>query len=230
MQAGKKELAKDLVCCCRNTPCVTDFPAVLDCLVQLENQELILDLFKLISSSSSIHGDILTMESFRGNVLKIGSKFGWSILVSPLQAIFQQLPTSGNSIAVYTSFLNVLLHAEESKPQREVCCCLADAVVNVVMKIEDCSSQQNNFVVELLLCLCKLESDKLSRSFVSTLCSKPQAFPVLTVLAPACQQLLSGKKNAPFLDLVSYCISSLEASTRTAPLCPQHWSQSVALS
>ena len=131
---------------------------------------------------------------------------------------------------MYTSFLNILLHAEESKPQREVCCCLADAVVNVVMKIEDCSSHQNNFVVELLLCLCKLESDKLSCSFVSTLCSKPRAFPVLTVLAPACQQLLSGKKNTPFLDLVSYCMSSLEASTRTAPVCPQHWNQSVALS
>ena len=89
MQAGKKELeiaAKELVgaCCCRNTPSARNFSAILECLVQLENQELILDLLKIISSSSSIHGGILTMESFRGNVLKIGSKFGWSILVSPL--------------------------------------------------------------------------------------------------------------------------------------------------
>ena len=236
MQAGKKELvtaAKELVgaCSCCNIPCARDFSAILECLVPIESQELILDLFKIISSSSSIHVDILTMESFRGNVLKIASKFGWSILMSPLQTIFRQLPMYSNSITVYTSFLNVLLHSEESKTQREVCCCLADAVVDVVMKIED-SSSQLNFVTELFICLLKLKSDKLSRSFVPTLCSKPKAFPVLTVLAPACQQLqkfLSGNKNTPFLDLVSYCISSLEASTRTAPVCPQHWSQSVAL-
>ena len=67
-------------------------------------------------------------------------------------------------------------------------------------------------VVKLFKCLVKLESDELSQSFVQALCSKPKAFPVLTKLVPACQELhksISEEKGESFQQLVFYCIGSL---------------------
>ena len=68
--------------------------------------------------------------------------------------------------------------------------------------------------------------------FVQALCSKPKAFPVLTKLVPACQELnksISEEKSESFQQLVFYCISCLEAATKTASVCPADWSLSVSL-
>lgn len=207
--------------------------------MELENQVLILELLELIASSPWIHESIMSDDSFRENVVKIAGTLGWGTLKSPLQAIFQGI-TSSSTIS-YTNFLQEILHSEASEAQKEACHGLASAVVEVVKDYKENWDgsytffqplADENFMINLLKCLVKLENDKLSLSFVQTLCSKPEVFPVLTILAPVCQKLhesISEEKSGSFVKLFSHCISSLEAATscRTASVCR---SQPISLS
>ena len=77
--AKVKLAAKELVTACSHqTLTHYDDSSLLECVVELEYQELISEVMMLIVSSPSIHDDIISMDSFHENVVKIAGKLGWS--------------------------------------------------------------------------------------------------------------------------------------------------------
>ena len=149
--AKVKLAAKELVSACSHqTLTHYDDSSLLECVVELEYQELISEVMKLIVSSRI---DSLSMDSFHENVVKIAGKLGWSILKSPLQAIIHGVANSSSWwIKGCTKFLDTMLHSEASEAQREVCHSLASAIVETIPKVKD-EPRDYGGVVKLLSAL-----------------------------------------------------------------------------
>ena len=242
-------VAKDIISASSTAFPTEECVSFLQSLQCLDNVELISEFLGVIASSTSVHDRLISNPSFGDEILTIGTKYGWNTLNSLLQVIFGKLSSSHGRIEKYCQFLHRISH-QPSPPQRLICQNLARAIVRVLSTEEDTAStsiptfsyytgmfSSNTFrgkecVILLCKCLIALECNEQLSTLVQAFCTKPNRYPILDVLAPVCESLLNegGSENKPLQDLLSYCVSSLEASSARVPSCPADWSERVTFS
>ncbi len=134
----KIEIASRLVCMCAS-PDHGDCMSVESCISLLQILQC-LDRVELISkfldviTASFFHSSLIEYPSFCDEILSTGLKYGWDVLRSPLQAIFNKLSSSGNSVEKYCQFLYKLTRQFSSEVQKDVCQGLASVVVTLMLK------------------------------------------------------------------------------------------------
>ena len=240
-KAKLEEAAKDLMSSLAHVGHNRDnFILFLQSLQIIGKVELISEFLGIIGSSIPVHSSLIRSSSFHKEVVNIGSKYGWRILDSSLQAIFDNLPSSMYEIEAYCQFLHEISHHYSSETQKASCQCLARTIVKKLSNVDDAKSARIDFskvkkiVSVLLRCLVYLKCNKQLPHFVQVLCSKPNCYPVIDVLAPVCEKLYDSlkkkKKGKETLDqLIAYCVSFLQESSRTPPS-PTDWSEHVTFS
>lgn len=242
-QDKKNGLAEDLVRECTSPKHSKDISyeaheSFFKSLQSLGNVELI-SAFIAKSNSS-----LFVRSSFSNQILDIGRNFGWGTLRSSLQAVFYKLSTS--NIENYCKFLRNISYHQPSDAQKDICRSLAVAIVSALSDEQDAepisqpmhsrygvtvnsNTRGKEFVGPLFKCLVTLECNEQLHSLVKAFCAKPNRYPVLHTLAPACEALYESLKegeNEPFQQLLSYCISSLESLSSIAV----SWSEPVSFS
>lgn len=244
-------VAKDIVSACASHSddgyfTTEAYMSLLQSLQSLGNVELISDFLQVIASSMSDHY-FIESPSFSQEVLAIGCKYGWNTLRSSLQTIFDKLSSSKHRIEKYFLFLREISQ-QPSSSQKDVCRGLASAIVSVLSSEDDTkppstqptysylfygnvgNTRGKEFAVHLIKCLMTLECNEQLLSLVQAFRTKPNRYPILTILAPVCEELFKSLKegegeNIAFQQLLSFCISSLEASSNQAISLPTNWSE-----
>ena len=109
---------------------------------------------------------------------------------------------------------------------------LATTFVSAVMNYTPKFEYEAKNVVVLFRCLMTLECKEQLLSYVQGICARPNSYPIVGILVPACKELFKeyGGGNEPLQQLIAYCISSLEVSTSCEPSMDADWSQDVTLS
>lgn len=199
---------------------IKPYVTLLQCLHSLKRRDLIPKLLEAIPSI--IYSRLFNCPFFKCELLSIGSKFGWEILSSPLQAMFKEyLHYCSGGRGGYFDFLLELSIEEPLSMQKSVVCkALAAYIVNFLSQEENdhpVGAQRphgKNFACSLLRYLVVLEYTSEISSLVKVFRSKPELYPVLTTLAPAVESLFQSTTEAENVlqELLSYCVSTLEVS------------------
>ena len=230
-----KELVRLLASGRRRAACSTnEYVSFLQSLQQLDNVLLISEFLDILVSSVSLHKSLIESPSFTDQLISLGSTFGWNIVRPSLKTIFDKLSSDG--VVNYSKFLLKLSH--QSSEAQTLVYNFASAVVNVLANESNTKSyspRDTGFVKHLFKCLMTLDCRDQLLSFVQVLCTKPNRYPVMDVLAPFCEKqyksLKEERKDNEALDqLLSYCLSSLQASPTRLPPCPTDWSLPVPFS
>ena len=232
---------------CNTETCVS----LLRSLNTLDNVVLVSEFLEVIAKPSSMsfyssHSSLIASPTFSDQIVLIGAKYGWNVLKSSLQAMFDRLSSVG--VEHYCKFL---LKISQHQPSKDLCQGLASAIVSVLANEDDKSKtdlqrafyssdlacRDKGFVILLFKCLMTLECNEQLLSFVQVLRTKQNRYPVMDVLAPFCEDQFIVKsrkekmKGSEALNqLLAYCISSLQASPSRAPPCPSDWSVPVPFS
>ena len=212
---------------------------VLQGLQNLGNVELISRFFMVIASSEVFHSTLITSSSFTEEILSVCCKYGWDILRSPLQVIAGKI---SSYVEKYSQFLHALSQNQPPETVKDVCRCLATAILNALSKEKDFEAHKplwhrpshstprnKEFLMNTFRSFMTLEYQLLP--LVQVVCSKPNRYPVNEMLVPVCEDLSKSLKREeqkePFKQLITYCISTLKASTVPSP---SDWSVPVAFS
>ena len=236
-KAKLEDAAKDLMSSLAHVGHNRDnFILFLQSLQIIGKVELISEFLGMIGSSESVHYGLITEPSFHKEILNIGSKYGWEILKSSLQAIFDNLPLPPSSLYVYDiekiikkycQFLHEISHHYSSETQKVLCQSLARTIVSKLANESELSSrirakcdfpEVKKFISVLLRCLLNLDCNEQLSCFIQDLCSKPKCYPVIDVLVPVCEELYDplkeNKEGKETLDrIIAHCISSLQESS-----------------
>ena len=209
--------------------------SLLRVFVSIGKLDPILKFFEKISYSRLIESS-----SFSDQAIAIGLKYGWDILKPHLQAIFNNL-SSSNSMESYVQFL-YKISEKPSEVQKCICQDLAEVVVRVLSNEEDATSFSlygrskcigKECIILLFKCLTNIQSsEQLLITLMKALIAKPNRYPIMGTLAPACESLKSlieKEDNRIINQLLSHCISSLAASCSDELPAPVNWSQPVTL-
>ena len=185
---------------------------------RLGDVELISKSLQAIASASSSakkYDDTLLVEdaSFKEEVLNIGQKYGWNVLQPHLQTIFDHIFNlyGIHGIVEYLIFLKEIMSHQASK---SLCQGLASSIVKVLSDTESGDNTKLKAVILLFQCLLTSECNEQLFSFLETILAKPTIYSVQKILVPAFEDLFSDESDNELLQqLLSYCISSLEASS-----------------
>ena len=200
-------------------------------LQSLQNLGEVALISKLLDGIAScpVHVSLIESPSFSSEIVAVGSKYGWDILKQPLQVIFSKIPTVEKCI----QFLHKISQKPASKDQKSVCHGLSCSILRVLSGEKDTKAHSSSRGAKFLLLLFRtLTCDH--QLLIQVLTARPNRYPVLDTLVPVCEalhkSLKEGKRAGEALkQLLSHCISSLEASSSRAIPCPSHWSEMVAL-
>ena len=211
----------------------------------LDNVGLISEFLEIIAKPAYRyhHSSLIACPTFGDQIVLFGSKYGWNVLKSSLQAMFDKLSCS--DVEKYCKFLLKISQQQPSDARNDLCRALASNVVSVLANEEDKpqwtfysyspTCRDKGFVNLLFTCFTALGCINQLLSFVQVLRTKPNRYPIVGTLAPFCEDqyksLKEEKKDSEASDQVlMYCISSLEASQTPAPSCPSDWSLPVPFS
>jgi hypothetical protein len=198
-------------------------------------------LSQYLSAIASFHDKLIECHSFCDDILAIGLQYGWNILKSPLEVVFSDPLMSRVSIKKHCEFL-YKISQNPSRIQKSVCQDLARVVVNTLYKEGDAAHASREpfhfhddvtaFLTPLFRALQCLQSEESLSTLFQVLADKPNCYSVEYVLAPLCenlyQSLFEGEGGGePLLQLLSYCISSLETFSSNYEPC---WSMPVDFS
>ena len=212
---------------------------VLQGLQNLGNVELISRFLMAIASSEVFHSTLITSSSFTKEILCVCCKYGWDILRSPLQVIAGKI---SSDVEKYSQFLHALSQNQPLETIKDVCHCLATAILNALSKEKDIeapkllwhrpshsTSRNEEFLMKTFRSFMTLEYQLLP--LVQVVCSKPNRYPVIEMLVPVCEDLSKSLKREeqkePLKQLITYGISTLKVSTIPSP---SDWSVPVAFS
>ena len=212
---------------------------VLQSLQNLGNVELISRFLMVIASSEVFHSTLISSSSFTEEILSVCCKYGWDILRSPLQVISGRI---SSDVEKFSQFLHALSQNEPPGTVKDVCHCLATAILNVLSKEKDFEAHKplwhrqshstprnKEFLMKTFRSFMTLEYQLLP--LVQVVCSKPNRYPVNEMLVPVCEDLSKSLKREeqkePLKQLITYCISTLKVSTVPSP---SDWSVPVAFS
>ena len=239
-QKTSEIVAKDLIRLIASgqwhTGCTEVYVSFLQSLKLLGNKILISEFLDVLASSISLHRCLIGSPSFIDQIISLGSTYGWNTVESSLKTIFDKVLSDG--VEEYCKFLLKLSQPKSSDGQ-SLCQCLASSLLSVLANEDDTTSvsyygrRDKGFVILLFKCLMTLECNEQLLSFVQVLCTKPNRYPVMDVLAPFCEdqyKSLKEEKNEALDHLLVYCISSLQASPTCLPSCPTDWTAPVPFS
>jgi len=197
-------------------------------LLLLDNKELIIECLDTIVKATSCYSGFIEDGWFCST---IGSKYGWSLLKSPLKAMFEKC--ASDTVEKYLQFLLKFLSDQLDDEQKDLCQCLAAVYVDFLVSEPDATpvsqpssslygygyyslsrevNRNKEFVCQVVKVLKRYSCDNLLIAFVNALCNKPIQYPVVKTLVPA---MLDMSKitviDGPLQILHSHCVSKLEA-------------------
>ena len=238
-------IAKKLVIECASSRSVSTESYVLlfEAVYAIGKAELISEFLDVIASSSSVHNSLIGHPSFCDKILTIGLEYGWDMLRSPLQAIYDKM-SSGNSVEKYGQFLFKITQKLLSEVHKDVCRGLAGSFMKVLSGEQDASqvrytsasgSRGANFLLILFKCLMALQCDQHLSTLIQVVRTKPNHYSIVDTVVPACEGLYKSLKedergNKFLKHLLSHCISCLVASSSRVIPCPTNWSEMVTFS
>ncbi len=230
-------VARDLIKCSSPDSSVS----LLQSLQRLGKVELVVEFLDHVASS--LYRSVIGKPSFSKEIAATGLKYGWDVLRSPLQAIFDKL--SSQQVGDYVRFLHTISQQLSSEVQKDVCGGLASVVVTKLSNEEhsrpDTSSyyhfsllgksSRTEYLSLLFECLVTLQCKKQLPTLTEALKARPKLYSVLDTLVPVCDSLYKSlKASKSFEQLLSYCIASLKDSSSRIIPSPENWSQSVTFS
>lgn len=215
--------------------------SVLQCLLRHGSAKLVRGYFDALASSAACRDLVIESSSIYAAVVDVGSKFGWDILRSSLQAIFDTVPsiTDGLSVGKYCQFLFNISQRPSSETQKEVCRGLASNLVTFLVQQKERKLEppgfpwlfstkpipfcpKEEFLIALFRSLEEVDGDVVISTLVQEFSRKPANYPLRLILTPVCDSLLKsmteGVSNGKALrHILSYCISTLEEiATKTS--------------
>ena len=205
--------------------------------------QLACEFMRAISVSSSSY---LQDKHFTETLMALCTTLSWDKVQPGLLQLVEKC-TSDN-VEVSCKFLNSFASCVSALPpqQMEVGQQFANIVSNFLVAEEDTtnssqpasfvnsirshkSCRTKEFVCHLFEAFSALNCGDKLEAVLSSIARQPNRYPLTTVLVPAIEQLQQWVKgeNAPFVFLVTHCMTSLERSTQDAVPKPQSWSQQV---
>ncbi|XP_065882896.1 uncharacterized protein [Dysidea avara] len=202
---GLITVAKDIFVELRHAPVMVNCLSFLQALLVFDNEDFIVDCLNIIPAASYYYHCVDDAD-FPMVVSIIGSKYGWSILKSPLVAIFKRC--TSNKVEKYGQFLKNITFKELSDEQKDVCQSLAAVFVDYLINEKDltpvCNTSHSEdsyeegverskeFVQNLATTLSTLDCDDLLFSFVDIMRNNQDRYPGLGALGPiSCKLIFS---------------------------------------
>jgi len=221
---------------------------LLQALLLIGKVELVIECLDVIVATMNNYSYYVDDTSFPSIVSAVGSKHGWGVLKSPLKAIFEKC--TSDKVEKYCQFLLKISSKKLGKEQKDVCKCLAGVFVHQLINEQDANphsyssswgcyrfssftrdvNRSKEFVCRLTSILAVLGCNDLLVSFIESLRSKPVRYPVLETLGPAVVAVNNTTKidrEGPLNTLLTYCISTLEASTSKVLSAPPSHARTV---
>ena len=246
-QTGLVDIAKEIMTGMCNSSDTNSFVKFLQSLLQLGNKELIVECLDTIVRATSSYSDIIGNNSFCSIISTVGDKHGWSLLKSPLKAMFEKC--TSDTVENYCQFLLKTTFDQAGDEQKELYKCLAAVYVNFLVSEPDATpvvrpsssaycygrpkegNRSKELVCRIVKVLKSFGYDNLLVSFANSLRGKPVRYPILKTVGPA---ILDMSKTAaidgPLVVLLSFCISKLEASVRKSIPAPTNYVRPVKFS
>ena len=223
--------------------------ALLATATALEEYSLVSDL--LVSASSSTNPSTalaslyLKHTEFVDALLLACSTFSWATLQPCLKRLIE-----AGAVGEVESCVQFLYRLVTSQPSLNPECLimgqeLALPICKVLVEEQDLavsrpsmqwhrlshqpSCRSRDFVCSLLKVLSVLEYSSQMEQVLQSFFSRPNRYPLATVLLPAAEDFHQwfGRKSDVLLGFAAFCVSALEASTKT-PI-DESWSQDVAI-
>ena len=203
---------------------------------------------EFLSSISVLPSSYLGDKHFTETLIAVCSAFGWDKVQPCLLQLVEKCATA--DVVVCCKFLSSFASSVSTLPsqQLEVGRQFVSIVHNVLVaeldttrksqpasymysiRLHTCNScRTKEFVCHVFKAFSALSCGDKLEAVSAAFARQPNCYPLTTVLVPAVEQLHQWVKgeNAPFLSLMSHCVTSLERSTRDAVAKPQNWSQQV---
>jgi hypothetical protein len=226
------------------------YVSFLQSLQAFDKVELVSDFLQSIASSDVCHGSLIECSSFGKEIVSVGNKYDWDIVMSPLQAIFDEVPSSeGSRIEKCCQLLFNISQKSTSEAQRKVCRGLASSLVRVLLEQNERKLQppdspvlfltrkepipfcpSKDFLLLLLQSLEEIGCEEQLDALIQDFTKKPANYSIACTLTPVCESLhkslIEGEGNGNALkQLLFYCISALEKISHCTS-----WSKQYAFS
>ena len=251
IKKGKNETrlvaaAKEIMAGLRDGFGASTYVRVLQSLLLLDNKELIVECLDTIVKNTSSYSNIVGSSSFCKAVSTIGNKYGWSLLMAPLKAMFEKC--ASDAVEVYCQFLLKTFSDQVEDEQKKLCKCLTAAYVNFLVSEPDATPvsqpsssaycygrtkivhRSKEYVCRVVKTLKSFACDDLLVSFVNTLRAKPVRYPILNTVGPAILDISRAAAiDGSLQELLSYCTSKLEKSIQKIPT-PSSYARPVKFS